>query len=67
MAEGISLGAMDVISRDILEWARDLAHIRELIAADVEGERAVVHAAHLEPSGMGVVTPLRRSLPETVA
>ena len=58
---------MDVISRDILDWARDLAQIRALIAADVSDDRPVARMRALAQPHMAVVTPLRRSVPETVA
>ena len=59
---------MDVISRDILEWARDLAQIRDLIAADMsDDDFPVARMRALAQPRMGVIMPLRRSAPETVA
>jgi hypothetical protein len=58
---------MDVISTDILDWARDLAQIRQLVAADLSDDGPVARMRALAQPGRVVVMPLRRSLPETVA
>jgi hypothetical protein len=56
---------MDVISRDTLEWARDLAAIRELLAGDARSERSLSRLA-IGPRH-GVVMPFRRAGQETIS
>lgn len=58
---------MDVISRDILEWARDLAHIRDLVAGDSMDRGEPSRAPIMLKSGAGIVMPFRRPTQETVA
>jgi hypothetical protein len=55
----------DVISRDILEWARDLAVVRDLIAGERGPERAMNRLSSLTHSLGAVVTPLRPLTRET--
>ena len=58
---------MDVISTDMLDWARDLAQIRQLIASDRSEDGPVARMRALAQQERVVVMPLRRSTPETVA